>query len=130
MSLNLKQTKFVEIYLINGNATEAYKQAFPGVKDNVAAVNGSKLLRNAKIKEKIEEGKAELAKKNLITKEKLVQDLINIKTWHQSGNYKEAQTALKAIELLTKMLGFQAPTQSEVTLKGEQPLFGPESDSE
>lgn len=130
MSLNLKQQKFVEVYLINGSATEAYIQAYPGVKRTSAAAQGEKLMRNNEVIKKIEDGKAELAKKNLITKEKLIQDLINIKTWHQGGNYKEAQTALKAIDLLVKMLGFNAPAQQEVTLKGEQPLFGPDEASE
>lgn len=46
-----KQKKFADEYLIDLNATRAYKAAYPNVKkDNAAAVNGAKLLRNAKIK--------------------------------------------------------------------------------
>ena len=51
-----KQKRFCDEYLIDCNATRAYKVAYPNVKkDEVASVNGSKLLRNAKVKNYIEE---------------------------------------------------------------------------
>lgn len=46
-----KQKRFADEYLIDLNATRAYKVAYPNVrKDTVAAVNASKLLRNTKVK--------------------------------------------------------------------------------
>ena len=56
-----KQKKFADEYLIDLNATRAYKAAYPNVKkDNAAAVNGAKLLRNTKIKKYLDERLAEL----------------------------------------------------------------------
>ena len=50
------QKRFADEYLIDLNATRAYKIAYPNVKkDDAAAVNGSKLLRNTKVTKYIEE---------------------------------------------------------------------------
>ena len=51
-----KQKRFADEYLIDLNGTRAYKAAYPNVKkDEVAAVNASKLLRNAKVQKYIKE---------------------------------------------------------------------------
>ena len=51
-----KQKIFADEYLIDLNATRAYRAAYPSVKkDETAAVNGSKLLRNAKVKKYIDD---------------------------------------------------------------------------
>lgn len=50
-----KQKRFADEYLIDCNATRAYKAAYPRVKsDNSAAVCAAKLLRKAKVAEYIE----------------------------------------------------------------------------
>ena len=52
MALTPKQKIFADEYLIDLNATRAYKVAYPSCKkDEAAAVNGSKLLRNTKVAE-------------------------------------------------------------------------------
>jgi len=54
--LTYKQTIFVNEYLVDLNATRAYKKAYPSCKkDETAAVNGNRLLRNAKVKTYIDE---------------------------------------------------------------------------
>lgn len=51
-----KQKWFCDEYLIDLNATRAYKAAYPHVKNNaVAQANGSRLLSNAKVKLYIDE---------------------------------------------------------------------------
>ena len=51
-----KQKRFCDEYLIDCNATRAYKAAYPTIKsDVVAATNGGRLLRNAKVSAYIEE---------------------------------------------------------------------------
>lgn len=51
-----KQRKFADEYLIDCNATRAYKAAYPRIKsDEAARVNGSRLLTNANIKNYIDE---------------------------------------------------------------------------
>lgn len=52
MALTEKQKRFADEYLIDLNATRAYKVAYPNIKkDTVAATNGGRLLRNADISE-------------------------------------------------------------------------------
>lgn len=51
-----KQKKFADEYLIDLNATRAYRAAYPSVKkDTVAAQAGSRLLRNVNVKGYIDE---------------------------------------------------------------------------
>ncbi len=51
-----KQKKFADEYLIDLNATRAYRAAYPAVKkDSVAAQAGSRLLRNVNVKGYIDE---------------------------------------------------------------------------
>ena len=51
-----KQRKFCDEYLIDLNATRAYKLAYPNVKSESAAMSGaSRLLRNVKVKTYIDE---------------------------------------------------------------------------
>ena len=50
-----KQKRFADEYLIDCNATRAYKAAYPSVKkDETASVNASRLLSKAKVKEYID----------------------------------------------------------------------------
>lgn len=57
-----KQRKFADEYLVDCNATRAYKAAYPRVKnDVVAATNGGRLLRNADIKSYIEKKLEEIS---------------------------------------------------------------------
>nr|DAT81678.1 MAG TPA: Terminase small subunit [Caudoviricetes sp.] len=56
MNLTPKQRIFCNEYLIDMNATRAYKKAYPNIKkDETARVNGSKLLTNTNVKSYIEE---------------------------------------------------------------------------
>lgn len=51
-----KQRKFADEYLIDCNATRAYKAAYPHIKsDDAARANASRLLTNANIKDYIQE---------------------------------------------------------------------------
>lgn len=61
-----KQKRFADEYLIDCNATRAYKAAYPNVKkDSVARANGSRLLANANIKSYIEEKMAEMSSQKI-----------------------------------------------------------------
>lgn len=56
MALTPKQKIFADEYLIDLNATRAYKVAYPRVKkDSVAAANGARLLRNDKVADYVSE---------------------------------------------------------------------------
>lgn len=56
MGMTEKQKRFADEYLIDLNGTRAYKVAYPSVKkDQVAATNAGRLLRNAEVKTYIDE---------------------------------------------------------------------------
>lgn len=74
-----KQKIFADEYLIDLNATRAYRVAYPSVKkEESAAVNGSKLLRNAKVAAYISERMEERQKRTEITQDRVVQELASI----------------------------------------------------
>lgn len=51
-----RQRKFADEYVIDCNATRAYRAAYPNVKkDETASVNASRLLSNANVKNYVEE---------------------------------------------------------------------------
>lgn len=68
-----KQQRFCEEYLIDLNATRAYKAVYGIKSDNIAAVNASKLLRNPKVKEFIAERQKDLSNKLQITQEMVLE---------------------------------------------------------
>lgn len=70
-----KQKRFAEGYLANGqNATAAYKAAYPNTtSDTSAAACGAKLLRNAKVKEYINQRQQKLSDKLQITQEMVLE---------------------------------------------------------
>lgn len=74
-----KQKIFADEYLIDLNATRAYRMAYPSVKkDEVAAVNGSKLLRNTKVQEYISERMQERQQRTEVTQDMVVKELAAI----------------------------------------------------
>lgn len=79
MKLTEKQKRFCDEYLIDLNATRAYKTAYPNVKkDNTAAVNGNKLLRNAKVKEYIDKRIKEIEDKSIADAKEVMQYLTKV----------------------------------------------------
>jgi len=118
MKLNPKQQLFVEEYLIDFNATQAAIRA--GYSENTAYSQGPRLLDNVEIQRGIEKGKQKLIKKLDIKKEDIIRDLIRIK----EDNIEDFPPhALKALEMLNKMLGFNEPDKIDHTVRQEPPLF-------
>lgn len=77
--LTSKQKIFCDEYLIDLNATRAYKKAYPSVKkDETAAVNGNRLLRNAKVKEYIDKRMKDREKRTEITQDMVLKELAAI----------------------------------------------------
>lgn len=74
-----KQRAFVDEYLIDLNATRAYKAVYKSCKkDEAAAANASKLLRNAKVAEYLSQRQRELQQRTEITQDKVVRELAAI----------------------------------------------------
>ena len=74
-----KQRRFADEYLIDCNATRAYKAAYPHIKsDNVAKVNGSRLLTNANLKAYIDERLEEISSKKIADATEVMQYLTSV----------------------------------------------------
>ena len=116
-----KQRKFADEYLIDCNATRAYKAAYPRIKsDGAARACASKLLTNPNIKSYIEQKMQELSSAKVATAEEVIQYLTSV----MRGEHREqtlrligdgvqdisnidvsAKERLKAAELLGKRYG-------------------------
>ncbi|CAA6810331.1 MAG: Unknown protein [uncultured Sulfurovum sp.] len=115
-----KQSRFVEEYLVDLNATAAAKRA--GYSKKTAQRIGSENLSKPLIAAAIKEKQDEVSKSIDITREELLMDLRMIKD-ENKGKAEYPPHALKAIELITRMLGYNAADKSEIKISGEQPLF-------
>ncbi|WP_394883294.1 terminase small subunit [Clostridium baratii] len=77
--LTEKQRIFVNEYLVDLNATRAYKKAYPKVKkDSTARTNGSRLLTNANIKEYIDVQLKKIEDKSIADAKEVMQYLSKI----------------------------------------------------
>lgn len=95
-----KQKIFAEEYLIDLNATRAYKTAYPTVKKNsVAAQAGSRLLRNVNIKQYIDGRLEEIHSHKTAD----VQEVMEYLTSVMRGNHTEQVLKLdgNGIQILT-----------------------------
>jgi phage terminase small subunit len=120
-----KQRKFADEYLIDLNATRAYKAAYPKVKtDEAARANGSRLLTNANVQSYVEQQLNEISSAKLADAKEVMEYLTSVLRGESSseivvieniGDYmSEARTMskapdekerLKAAELLGKRYG-------------------------
>ena len=93
-----KQKIFADEYLIDLNATRAYRVAYPSVKkEEAAAVNGSKLLRNTKVAAYIQKRMKERQKRTEITQDRVLEELATI-AFAKATDYaevKEGQVIIK-----------------------------------
>ena len=116
--MNDKHKDFVLKYLENGkNGTQAYRAIYPNVKtDESAAVNATKLLKNAKVREMIDIEQAKTAEKMLIKREDIINKILRIVDTNETTS---PSIALKGIEMINKMFGFDAPIKTDITTNGQ-----------
>ncbi len=93
-----KQKKFCNEYLKDFNATRAYKVAYPNCKkDETANAASSRLLRNVKVQDYINNKKEKLKEKMEISQERVLQEMARIafgdvrKLYNESGGLKNIQ---------------------------------------
>lgn len=73
------QKRFADQYLVDLNATRAYRDAYPAVKkDETAAAAGARLLRNVNVSVYIDKRQEELRRQTNITQEDVVRELAAI----------------------------------------------------
>lgn len=76
--LTPKQQLFAEEYLVDLNATRAYRAAGYTGSDNVCASEGHKLLRNPKVQAAIQIGRAKRSMRTEITQDMVLKELARI----------------------------------------------------
>lgn len=72
--LSAKHQRFVDLYLLSLNATEAYKGAY-GAADKVAGANGARLLKDARIAAAIAAGQQDRAERTALDQDYVVNNL-------------------------------------------------------
>jgi phage terminase small subunit len=112
-SLSPKQEKFVQNYIKSGNATQSYLDA--GYSTKSPDVGASQLLRNNRVKERLEELKNLSTKKFIIDKEFLTEKYLEIHNLALEGNINVSKGALDS---LARMYGMDTQ-KIDVTSKGE-----------
>lgn len=105
-----KQRRFADEYLIDLNATRAYKAAYPSVKrDETARANASRLLTYANVQEYIREHMQQRQERVQITQDEVVNALKEL----AFGDGKDADR-IRALELLGKHLGMFQPRKDQL----------------
>jgi phage terminase small subunit len=135
-----KQKRFCDEYLIDCNATRAYKAAYPTVKgDTVASANASRLLGNANIKAYIDEKMQEISSNKVATAEEVIEYLTSVLRGESSSEVvvvegsgmgvsearriekaPDEKERLKAAELLGKRYGLFT---DKVNIEGSLPVM-------
>ena len=114
------QKRFCDEYLVDLNATRAYKVAYSRCKkDETASVNGSKLLRNTKVQEYISKQQKEIEKRTEVTQDMVIQELAKIafldirKLYTENGQLKniadidsDVAGAISSLETLEEYDGY------------------------
>ena len=72
------ELRFVDEYLVDLNATRAYLSGHPGVKETTAASEGHRYLRNHKVAEAIQAGRAALSAATGITAERVLKEIASL----------------------------------------------------
>ena len=90
MKLTPKQKIFVDEYLIDLNATRAYKVAYPNVKkDETAAAAGARLLRNVKVEGYVKERMKDREKRTEITQDRVLKEYAKIAFFNPKNLFNE-----------------------------------------
>lgn len=119
--LTPKQSRFIEEYMVDLNATQAAIRA--GYSKKTAAAIGAENLTKPKIAAEIEKRQAAISEKLEITQETVAQELGKIAfapTMLQLVNATDKRGALVA---LGKLLGLESPAKVEVTGADGEPII-------
>tara|TARA_R100001143_G_C3294101_1_gene102586 strand:+ start:160 stop:567 length:408 start_codon:yes stop_codon:yes gene_type:complete len=108
MSLNDKQEKFAQSYILHRNATEAARSA--GYSKSSAYNQGYRLLQNDEVKERIED-----LEKELETDVDVVSEIENQYTFAKANGH--TNSAIKALELLSRVRGAKSDKELDMNIE-------------
>lgn len=114
------QKRFCDEYLIDLNATRAYKVAYPNCKkDETANAASSRMLRNVKVQEYISKKQQEIEKRTEVTQDMVIKELAKIafldirKLYTENGQLKnisdidsDTAGAISSLETLEEYEGY------------------------
>lgn len=114
------QKRFCDEYLIDLNATRAYKVAYPRCrKDETANAASSRMLRNVKVQEYISKKQQEIEKRTEVTQDMVIKELAKIafldirKLYTENGQLKniadidsDTAGAISSLETLEEYEGY------------------------
>lgn len=117
MALTEKQKIFADEYLIDLNATRAYKAAYQSVKkDEVAAVSGARLLRNVKVSAYIEEQLEKMRSERVADAREVMEYLTSV-----MRREKEEKVVVTLNKEVSKYIPDENGTMRKQTVKEEFP---------
>ena len=122
MVLTPKQQRFVDEYLVDLNATQAYLRAGYKVSETVANVNASRLMANAKVQAAIEKRKQDRAQRVEVTQDYVIKTIKDTIERCSSEECFDPKAVLRGAELLGKHLGIFVERR-EVTGKDGKDLI-------
>jgi phage terminase small subunit len=114
--LTPKQRRFAEEYIVDLNASAAYKRAGYKAQGNAAEANASRLLRNAKVASVISELKRERSERTQITADRVLEELAKL-GFSNMLDYIEIGTNGDAYVDLSRMTRDQAAAVQEVAVE-------------
>ena len=104
-----KQKRFCDEYLTDLNATNAAIKA--GYSEKTAYSIGQRLLKKVEIKKYIEQVQNDLKNQSDLTKESILNKLKNYGFADIDNSKISPKDAIKALEVISKMLGYDIPPQ-------------------
>lgn len=133
INLSPQRENFCVEFISCGNATAAYKLAYPSVSDNTARANASRLLADTRIQTRLKELQSETVNEKIISSQELQEFLTRVvrrelteELYLPSGEKVErpnsVRDALKAAETLARISGLFAATKQEVELQAIMPV--------
>lgn len=127
MKLTIKQKAFADYYIELGNATEAYKRAYPNViKQRTAESAGNRLLSNVEVKNYIKEKMEEISSNRIAKAEEVLQYLTRVirdEETEQVVVTKSAGDFITEIEIVDKKLDAKDKIKASELLAKRYYLF-------
>lgn len=115
------ENRFVDEYLVDLNASAAYKRSHPGVADGTARTEGARLLAKPDIQEKISAAKAARSRRTQVTQDRVIKELSRIafldigKAFAPGGDLQDPREMPASVRRAMK--GFEV---TEIWNRGEQ----------
>ena len=114
--LTIKQRKFVDEYIISGNATQAYIDAGYSAKTrSTAEANARKLLGNYSVKESLKKRMDEIKDKKIMDQQEIMERLSSIGRQEPRENYYKSEKTIDGETVVEENKYITTPNVEEAT---------------